>query len=110
MRSQYSQLTDQGAVVIGIVGQDSEAIADFLERTPLPFIVLGDEDRAVIKAYNVFNALNIDAFRMAHPSVFIVDPNGIVQFCQVASNQFDWIQTNDLVKELAAAQNRNHAG
>lgn len=106
MRSQYTQLTDQGAVVLGVVGQDPEALADFLERTPLPFAVLGDTDRSVIKAYNVFNALNIDAFRMAHPSVFIVDPNGVIQFCQVAANQFDWIQTDALLGELAAAQTR----
>lgn len=106
MRSQYAQLTDQGAVVIGVVGQDAQAIADFVERTPLPFVVLGDADRSVIKAYNVFNALNIDAFRVAHPSVFIVDPNGVIQFCQVASNQFDWIQTDALARELTAAKQR----
>lgn len=110
MRSQYAQLTDQGAVVLGVVGQDPEALADFLQRTPLPFAVLGDTDRAVIKAYNVYNPLNIDAFRVAHPSVFIVDPNGVIQFCQVASNQFDWIQTDALITELAAAQARSSAG
>lgn len=106
MRSQYAQITAQGATVIGIVGQDAQAVADFLERTPLPFTVLGDADRAVTKAYNVYNPLNIDAFRVAHPSVFIVDPNGVVQFCQVASNQFDWIQTETLASELAAARAR----
>ena len=106
MRSQYALLTEQGATVIGIVGQDPQAIADFLERTPLPFVVLGDADRAVIKAYNVYNALNIDAFRVAHPSVFIVDPEGDIQFCAVASNQRDWIPTDALAKELAAARAR----
>jgi peroxiredoxin len=106
LRSQYSLLTEQGATVIGVVGQDSQAIADFLERTPLPFVVLGDEDRAVIKAYNVYNALNIDAFRVAHPSVFIVDPDGAIQYCAVASNQRDWIQTDALANELAAARGR----
>lgn len=106
MRSQYARLTDQGAVALGIVGQDPEAIADFLERTPLPFVVLGDANRSVIKAYNVYNPLNIDAFRVAHPSVFIVDPNGVIQFCQVASNQLDWLQTDALVSELAAAMAR----
>lgn len=92
--------------MIGIVAQDPQAIADFLERTPLPFIVLGDADRAVTKAYNVYNPLNIDAFRVAHPSAFIVDPNGFIQFCQVATNQFDWIQTDALARELESARMR----
>lgn len=94
MRSHASSLTDQGARILGIVAQDPSDIAQFLARDPLPFPVLSDESRTVMQAYRVFNALSWDAFRVAHPSVFLIDPAGVVRWSYVASSQFDWPETN----------------
>ena len=104
MRSESTSLTNQGALLLGIVGQDRADLADYVARRPLPFSLLSDEDRSVMKAYDVFNALNVDAFRIAHPSAFIIDPQGIVRYSFVASNQFDWPQTSLLAEELARAK------
>lgn len=36
---------------------------------PFPFLI--DADRVVIKAFDVYNPFNIDAFRIAHPSLMM---------------------------------------
>ncbi len=101
MRSEYTTLTDQGATLLGIVGQDREDLALYVARSPLPFPLLADQDRAVMRAFDVFNVLSLDAFRIAHPSAFIIDPEGIIRFSYVASSQVDWPQTRLLAEELA---------
>lgn len=104
MRSQASSLTDQGARILGIVAQDPSDVAQFLVRNPLPFPVLSDESRTAMQSYHVFNALNWDAFRVAHPSVFLIDPTGVVRWSYVASSQFDWPETNLVAAMLRRLQ------
>ena len=101
MRSESSRLTDQGAVLLGVVSDSHQAMAAYLEKHPLPFTMLIDEDREVMRAYEVYNRLSWDAFRMAHPSAFLIDPVGQVCYSFVASNQWDWPRTQLLADELA---------
>ena len=101
MRSEFSKLTEQGAVILGVVGDARQAMAAYLEKNPLPFPMLIDEDREVMKQCEVYNRLSWDAFRMAHPSAFLIDPEGQVRYSFVASNQWDWPRTQLLADELA---------
>jgi peroxiredoxin len=100
-------MTDQGAVILGVVGQDRDDLAEFVARQPLPFPLLSDADRSAMRAYDVFNALSLDAFRMAHPSAFLIDPDGVIRYSYVASNQFDWPQTSLLAETLARLRQEN---
>jgi len=76
-------------------------MAEYLEKNPLPFPMLIDEDRQVMKAFEVYNRLSWDAYRLAHPSAFLIDPDGQVRYSFVASNQWDWPRTQPLADELA---------
>jgi peroxiredoxin len=100
LRSEHAKLTSQGAALIGIVAQDTDDTAAFLARNPLPFPLLSDTHRSVMQAYDVYNALSYDAFRIAHPSAFIIDPSGIIRYSYVAANQMDWPRTDLLASEL----------
>jgi len=100
LRSESTKLTEQGAVILGIVGDSRSAMAAYLEKDPLPFTMLIDEDRQVMKQFEVYNRLSWDAFRLAHPSAFLIDPEGKIRFSFVASNQFDWPRTQLLADEL----------
>lgn len=88
-------------MLLGIVGQDLRTLSEYVARSPLPLPLLSDDDRSVMQAYDVFNALSYDAFRIAHPSAFIIDPAGIIRYTYVASNQMDWPQTSLIAEELA---------
>jgi peroxiredoxin len=110
LRSESTTLTDQGATILGIVGQDIQALTDYVARSPLPFPLLSDDDRAVMQAYDVFNALSFDAFRIAHPSAFIIDPAGTIRYTYVASNQMDWPPTHLVAEELARLRGADASG
>jgi peroxiredoxin len=102
LRSESTALTDQGATILTINAQDPEDTADFVERNPAPFPMLSDSDRAVMKAYNVHNALSFEGFNIAHPAVFLIDPGGVVRWRFVGSNQLEWPQTSIVAEKLAA--------
>ena len=86
---------------MGVLGDSRSAMAAYLEKDPLPFTMLIDEERQAMKQFEVYNRLNWDAFRQAHPSAFLIDPEGKIRFSFVASSQFDWPRTQLLADELA---------
>ena len=56
----------------------------------LPFPILCDEDRAIIKQYGVWHPIGIDAFNMARPASFLIDgPTRVIRYMFVGSNQFE---------------------
>jgi peroxiredoxin len=68
----------------------------------LPFPILCDEDRAVIKEYGVWHPIGIDAVNMARPASFLIDgPTRAIRYMFVGSNQFE---RADLESILSAAE------
>ena len=45
----------------------------YIEETGLPFNVLIDESRDVLRAYGVWHRIGIDALNIARPALFVVD-------------------------------------
>jgi peroxiredoxin len=78
-----------GARLVGILGQAAAGVRKFAETNVLSFPLLVDPDRSVIKAYGVYNLLWFDAFNIARPSVFLLDPSGIVRHMFVGESQTD---------------------
>lgn len=81
-------------------GQKREAVENWTKENPMPFPILVDEDRSLIKAFDVYNPINIDAFRMAHPSLFLIDEEGKIAFAYVGSNQFDRPSEEETYKQV----------
>ena len=70
----------------------------------LPFPILCDEDRAVIKRYGVWHPIGIDAFNMARPASFLIDATTrAIRFMFVGSTQFE---RADLATILEAADSK----
>ncbi len=94
------------AAVVGIVGQDSRTTEDFLARNPLPFPLLPDPDREVVKQFGVFQRLSLEGFRIAYPSTLIIDEEGIVRYCYVGESQFDRPDLRQIISELGVLRSR----
>ena len=45
----------------------------YVEERGLPFFILIDEDRAVMKQYGVWQRINYDAWNIARPAVFVIE-------------------------------------
>ena len=89
-----------------ILGQKCKAIAASMTRSTatLPFPILCDESRDVIKQYGVWHPIGVDAFNMSRPASFLIEaPSGAIRYMFVGSAQFE---RADLDSILAAAARR----
>jgi peroxiredoxin len=62
-------------------------IRRYIEETGLPFDVLIDQRRDVIRAYGVWHRIGIDAWNMARPAAFLIDPDSSIRASWIGSNQ-----------------------
>jgi peroxiredoxin len=86
------QLKDMGAEVIYIAAEKRHGIFNpekFLEKHPVSFPFLLDEDRAVTKAYGLYHRLGKDAINIAHPATLVVDRTGIIRYIYRGDGQTD---------------------
>lgn len=72
-----------------MLAQSAEGVAAWLQANPLPFPLLTDPDRAVIKQYGIWHALGWDALNIARPAAFLVDRSRTIQYRFVSKNQWD---------------------
>ena len=87
-RDSMARLTDLKAQVIGISVNDPFSNKGFVEKNRLPFPVLSDYKREVIRIYGLElpNFAGLDGYTVAKRSIFILDQKGIVQYVWVSDN------------------------
>ena len=66
--------------MVAVVAQRSQAVRRYIEETGLPFNILVDESRDVLKAYGVWHRIGLDAWNIARPALFILDRSGAVRY------------------------------
>ena len=62
---------------------------EYLEKHPISFPFLLDEDRSVTKAYGVYHRIGFDAFNIAHPATLVIDKGRMVRFVYRGDSQVD---------------------
>ncbi len=70
---------------------------------PRWFPILLDSDRGVTKAYGVYHALSVDAYRIARPSAFVIGKDRRISFIFVSSNQWERVPLAELLAALERA-------
>jgi peroxiredoxin len=63
--------------------------AKFLEKHPVSFPFLLDEERTVTKAYGLYHWLAKDAINIAHPASLVIDQGGTVRYIYRGDGQTD---------------------
>ena len=86
--------------VVTVVAQRSEKVRRYIEETGLPFDILVDDSREVVKAYGVWHRAGIDAWNIARPALFLIDRGGTVRYTFVASWQDEFPGTAEILAEL----------
>jgi len=74
--------------------------AKYLHEHSVAFPVLLDEDRAITKAYGLYHACALDAFRIAHPATLVVDRAGVVRYIYRGADQTDRAPVDDVLLAL----------
>jgi len=93
-RDHYADYQSKNIVVLGVSADDEVSHQRFTEKYNLPFPLLADTNRSIIKAYDVDNG------SYAKRVTYIIDENGRI------SHVYDSVQTathaTDVLAELAA--------
>ncbi len=87
-RDSMARLIDLNAQVIGISVNDPFSNKAFTEKNRLPFPILSDYKREVIRIYGLelHNFAGLDGYTVAKRSIFILDQKAIVRYVWVSDN------------------------
>jgi len=83
-----------------VVAQPSVKVKRYVEDAGLPFDVLVDERRDIIKAYGVWHRVGIDAWNIARPALFLIDRRGAIRYVFVADWQTEFPEHSEIVAEI----------
>jgi peroxiredoxin Q/BCP len=90
-----------GWQVVAVVAQSSTAVRRYVEDKGLPFNILIDESRDVLKSYGVWHRMGLDAWNIARPSLFLIDRAGAVRYSFVAARQDEFPSHDEILAEIA---------
>ena len=79
-----------------MVAQSSVVVRRYIEESGLPFNILVDESREVLKAYGVWHRLGLDAWNIARPALFLIDLYGRIHYSFVGDSQEEFPSAEEI--------------
>ena len=98
----------RGMQVVTVVAQSSNVVRRYVEDQGLPFNILIDESRDVLRAYGVWHRLGLDAWNIARPALFLIDRAGTVRYSFVSDRQDEFPTHEDIIAEIARLEASPH--
>ena len=94
----YSLLQEKGFIVLGVSPDSSKSHQKFIDKYNLPFSLIADEDKAVIKAFGVWGPKKFmgKEYDGVHRTTFIIDEDGVIE--KVFSNVKTKDHTNQILE------------
>ena len=105
-----NEIASLGAQLVYIAAEKREGMfkpEKFLDKNPVSFPFLLDEDRSVTKAYGLYHRLGKDAFNIAHPATLVVDHLGVLQFIYRGEDQHDRAPMEPVFEALKKLGNKS---
>jgi len=80
-RDHFSEFKKQGAVVLGVSTDPVKSHDKFVEKFKLPFTLLADEDKSIVKAYGVWGEKSFMGrkYQGTHRVTFLIGPDGRIK-------------------------------
>lgn len=97
------EIEQVGAQLIYIAAEKGEGWfkpKQFLEKHPVSFPFLLDEDRGVTKAYGLYHRFGTDAFNIAHPATLVVARDRKLTYIYRGDNQQDRAPLDQVLQAL----------
>ena len=97
----YSLLQEKGFVVLGVSPDSSESHQKFINKYNLPFSLIADEDKSVIKAFGVWGPKKFmgKEYDGVHRTTFIIDEVGVIE------KVFSKVNTKDHTNQILESYN-----
>ena len=97
------QFTAHGVQVVPVLPQRRDAVRRYVEETGLPFNILVDERRDIVRAYGVWHRIGVDAWNIARPAWFLIEPDAAISWSFVGDNQREAPALDELLRAVARA-------
>jgi len=75
----------------------------FLQKNPVSFPFLLDEDRVVTKSYGLYHLIAMDALNIAHPATLVIDRERTIRYIYRGENQHDRAPLEDVMAAVKKA-------
>ena len=97
----YSLLQENGFIVLGVSPDSSKSHQKFIDKYNLPFSLIADEDKAVIKAFGVWGPKKFmgKEYDGVHRTTFIIDEDGVIE------KVFSKVKTKDHTNQILESYN-----
>ena len=97
----YASLQEKGFVVLGVSPDSSKSHQKFIDKYNLPFSLIADEDKAVIKAFGVWGPKKFmgKEYDGVHRTTFIIDEDGMIE------KVFSKVKTKDHTNQILESYN-----
>lgn len=81
LRDHYAQFEKQKYTLLGVSADSAKKQQNFKEKNSLPYPLLADEDKSVIKAFGVWGPKKFmgRTFDGIHRTTFVIDEKGIIE-------------------------------
>ena len=83
-----------------MVAQRSDAVRRYIEETGLPFNILIDDERDVLRAYGVWHRAGLTAWNIARPALFLVDQERRIHYSFVAEWQHEFPEHEEILAAI----------
>jgi peroxiredoxin len=100
------EIAQAGAELAFIAAEKRDGVfkpAKYLEKHPVSFPFLLDEDRVVTKAYGLYHRFGMDALNIAHPATLVIDRARYVRYIYRGDNQHDRAPLEDVMDTVKRA-------
>ena len=100
LRDGYDELTGKGWVVIGVSADSTASHLKFMQKYSLPFILLPDEQKKIIRAYGAWGEKKMygKSYEGILRKTFLIDEAGIIL------RVFDKVNTKDHARQILDEQ------
>jgi peroxiredoxin Q/BCP len=80
-RDDFAEFKAKGAVVLGVSTDSAKSHEKFVSKYKLPFMLLADEEKKIVKAYGVFGPKMFMGrlFQGTHRVTFLIGPDGRIK-------------------------------
>jgi peroxiredoxin len=92
VESEKDEIRNAGAELTYVAAEKRSGVfkpGKYLEKNPISFPFLLDEDRTVTKAYGLYHCFGTDALNIAHPATLVIDRARTIRFLYRGDNQHD---------------------
>ena len=90
-----------------MVAQKSAVVRRYIEDAGLPFNILVDESRDVLKAYGVWHRFGLDAWNIARPALFLIDRSGSIRYSFIGESQEEFPSHEEIEEAIENSEGRS---